>query len=937
MRLRAPSAAPFVLALLPSISLALGLGDIQLKSGLNAPLNAEIEVLGATPEELTQLRVQMASRELFSRYGLDYPGFLSGINVALGRSADGRDVIQLTSVSPMTEPFATLLIEANLTRERMVREYTVLFDPPVFAPGAAAPAPLAAPVVGAGERSGSVGRTAPVAPPPVAPPPVAAAGGAEGTYVVRPGDTLSRVSREQVAGDPSQTDRVMIAIFRANPSAFDGNINILKSGAVLRLPDAAAVAAVDPGEAVQEVRRQSAAWTGARGEATTAAADPRLRLIVPSGQSATDTGTGESQALRDRVSQLETELAESRRLLELRNAELARLQAGDVAVPAPEAQPVPAPVAEAPVEAAPATDLTVAEAPAPEPQPEAAPAATPEPVAEAPQPVAPPEPGLFDLLSKFWYIPVGLLALVLGLMGIRALRRRSAAPSFDSGLGTMVADSLPLGRESSSNTFPLRKAPEFKEQAFVVEEATGTQERVSFTGQTRKVEVEDASPTASLPAADATAALEQGDPLAEADFHMAYGLYDQAADLVRLAIDREPKRRDLKLKLLEVFFVWGNKDQFLQTSRELASSRGMAEPGEWEKIVIMGKQLAPEDALFAQAASGLGTAGVDLNLEGGQNRVDFDLHGEPTVLAVAPEAPVDLDLGSALVEALGDRDPTGNTSLDFTLDDPARGDDPARTATTRQMVQPGLGGDGGTLRFDGSEGPTVEQPAFEPGQTLRQKLDAQLQFGAPASDQTAELALDDLGLDLGKLENTGAGLNALDDSRLTQVLEGTDAPTLVAGLGDTSRQMLSPGLEGHQLTELLPVGEDFPNTGATSQMRRIDFEVGATDLSATAETGTQSLLPATGVDLDVGSPDSGATGRFVATQRLEPDFLSPDATTRDLEPITMSEVGTKLDLARAYMDMGDPDGARNILNEVLQEGSPVQKQEAQRLIDSIPG
>jgi pilus assembly protein FimV len=91
------------------------------------------------------------------------------------------------------------------------------------------------------------------------------------------------------------------------------------------------------------------------------------------------------------------------------------------------------------------------------------------------------------------------------------------------------------------------------------------------------------------------------------------------------------------------------------------------------------------------------------------------------------------------------------------------------------------------------------------------------------------------------------------------------------------------------------------------------------------------------VDLDVGVPDTGGTGIFVSTQRLEPDLLSPDATTRDLEPITMSEVGTKLDLARAYMDMGDPDGARNILNEVLQEGSPVQKQEAQRLIDSIPG
>ena len=101
---------------------------------------------------------------------------------------------------------------------------------------------------------------------------------------------------------------------------------------------------------------------------------------------------------------------------------------------------------------------------------------------------------------------------------------------------------------------------------------------------------------------------------------MAYGLYDQAADLIRIAIRREPERRDLKLKLLEVFFVWGNKEQFLQTARELAGTRAEAAPGEWEKIVIMGKQLAPEDPLFAAGAavSGAASAGVDLDLAGGQ-------------------------------------------------------------------------------------------------------------------------------------------------------------------------------------------------------------------------------------------------------------------------------------------------------------------------------
>ena len=125
--------------------------------------------------------------------------------------------------------------------------------------------------------------------------------------------------------------------------------------------------------------------------------------------------------------------------------------------------------------------------------------------------------------------------------------------------------------------------------------------------------------------------LDQGDPLAEADFHMAYGLYDQAADLVRIALEREPDRRDLRLKLLEIYFVWGNKDAFLQTAKGLEETRDRAPAGEWDKIVIMGKQICPDEPLFsASAGSGRGAGAlVDLNLEGGENRVDIDLFGEP--------------------------------------------------------------------------------------------------------------------------------------------------------------------------------------------------------------------------------------------------------------------------------------------------------------------
>ncbi|MGC4028279.1 MAG: FimV/HubP family polar landmark protein [Steroidobacteraceae bacterium] len=954
MRLKVRSAAVSLLVALPGLSHALGLGDIQLKSPLNSPLNAEIELIGATAEELAGLRVQMASRDLFARYGLDYPAFIAGIQMRTGRSADGRDVIMLSSSAPMTEPFATLLVEANVARQRIVREYTVLFDPPVFAPAAAgsgAPPPVAAPATGAGERSATIDRPAPQA----------AASGGEGSYTVQRGDSLSLVARRVSDG----SDQAMMAIYRANPSAFEGNINLLRSGAVLRVPDAGAIAAVDPGEARREVRRQSVSWNSARGESASGSADPRLRLVPPGGTATQGGGAegAEVAALRDRVSRLEGELAESRRLLELRNAELARLQSGTAAPAAPaspeEIEAPPAtPEAEAPQTAAPAEPPAAeaaAEAPPPPQQPAAAPASAPEA-----------GPTLIDRLKALWYIPVGLLVLLLGWLGLRSARRKREQ-ELDAGLGAFGAGAGPEFRESSSNTLPLRKpVADADEAGFLVEES-GTHQRINLAERSasRRVDIDEAAATDSLPKLDATAALEQGDPLAEADFHMAYGLYDQAADLVRLAIEREPQRRDLKLKLLEVFFVWGNKDQFLQTAHELAETRDQAEPGEWEKVVIMGKQLAPEEPLFSQSAAGVGHGGIDLNLEGGQNLVDFDLHGEPEV-SITTDGGVDLDLSSVL----GDRDPTGNSvALDFSLDDPNRGNDSAVTATTRQMVQPGFGDAAQTVRVGmDTEGPTVEQPQLEPGQTMRQKLDAQLHLGSV--DQTAELAIDDLGLDLGKLDATGT--NLLDDSRLTRALDapdGPDAPTLIAGLGDTSRNFMDDaGDVGNQLTELLPLGDvtgrggnplSQPSStqvtqilqfdqvsedaGATSRLAALDFDLGAESAFDGDEvTGTRPVLVATdvGLDLDVGAPEQGEGGEYVQTQRIGPEEIATPggaAPVADLEPITMSEVGTKLDLARAYMDMGDPDGARSILNEVLQEGSPGQRQEAQRLIDSIPG
>ena len=1007
-----------LLMALPSASFALGLGDIRLLSPLNAPLDAEIELVDVTPEEMQTLKAQIASRETFTRYGLEWPTFLSSVQVRTSRGADGRQIIKLKSTDTITEPFITLLVEVNWARGRLVREYTMLLDPPVYTPGQspATNAPVAAPSAGTGAHEGAIARSA-GAPPaqdasstPASTPPAsttsaeksaetgssagsstraqtsgagssatAAAGGT--THVVKRGETLSAVaaSTSGAAANAPQTRSWMLAIYQANPAAFEKNMNLLRSGAVLRIPESADASAISPSVANGEIRRQYAAWrssTAATGSGSPAAAEPgRLHLVTPTGGDSAGTGTSsdETKKLQGRVKDLESQLSESKRLLEMRNAELSQLQArlAGAKRSAPAAPPTPAPTPPPAATAPPAAVAPTPPPPAPaEQQPPAAqaeaPAAAP-PAAEEPAPSAEPTPtppaavdatrahrpkpapgqdeggGFVDTLKDYWWALALLVIAVLGFFGLRAWRSRRQS-EFDDSLGRLAvagANSMDRGF-ATGDTSPVRPLTAATDDgAFLVEES-GTHDRPRFSAGAAPAAASGRHLSSDETISAETAInLDQGDPLAEADFHMAYGLYDQAADLIRIAISREPNRRDLKLKLLEVFFVWGNKEQFLNSARELAESRDQAAPGEWEKIVIMGKQLAPDDPLFSggSAVSGATAGGVDLDLEGGESRVDFDLLGDPVP---GHGEGVDLDIGSALGDSTEDL--TGATDRNTSIESTFSG---SSTGTTREMPE--------------AEGPTVEQPHLggEENPTIRQKVAMALKQGH-AGEQTAELAIDDLGLDLGALDTIDQpGLGA-----------SSDAPTLVAGMDERSRKVMEDAQRRGE-------SSDEHDTGATAAWRMDDSDLqavlgngagahgaenGAIDPSSTARL---AALSDRDVDFDLGDVDADGVGEadadgihhqhahggngasldldigtatvpdasFAATQKLESD----DLALPDLEPVTMSEVGTKLDLARAYMDMGDPEGARNILEEVVLEGSVAQKQEAQRLMESLPG
>ena len=948
------------LLLLPGISLALGLGDVHLNSPLNAPLDAEIELVNATQEDLATLDAKLASKETFARYGLEWPQFMSSITVTRDRSASGAQVLRIRSLETVTEPFLTLLIEATWARGRLVREYTVLLDPPVFAPNAVAAAPVPAPSVSASETTGQIARPAPEAQPPAPDTQFAPVGGGD-SYEVQRGDSLSAIARRLSASTGARTDQLMVSIFRNNSTAFDGDMNRLHAGAVLRIPSGSEIAAVSPSEARAEISRYAGSWASSGSSSS-----GRLRLVPPS-ESAASAGSGtdnsaEMAELQGRVRDLEGQLNESKRMLELRNTELADLQAKLAASQQAAAQPAPTPPVEQPTPTPEPVAPTTPEAAAPEAT------TTPEAVAPTPEPAATPsetepeapakpkrvvsdetgaEPSLLDSLLGYWQWALGGVAIIaLALLLLKSRGKRKTA-EFDDRLGRLAeqgGDRLTEPVESLSDTGRMR-APAI---AANIPDDILVEESGSHRALQETQDIPLSAPTVRTDetiSSETAVNLDQGDPLAEADFHMAYGLYDQAADLVRIAIQREPQRRDLKHKLLEVFFVWGNKEQFLTMARELADTRAGSEAGEWEKIVIMGKQIAPEDPMFADGGAA-SAVGVDLNLDaGGAGRVDFDPFDVSSRLDVTGGGsadPVDLDLGSAL------RDPDA-TGEGLALPDRDSGQ------TTREMTV--------KMTPAGSEAPTVEQPALRPldEPTIREKVEGAMRRKL-SSDQTAELALDDLGLELGSLEQTDSsmGLKPVDapDPR-------ADAPTMVAGLDENSQRLLRAaaarqagnGTDDSQITEHGASGTWFltdrelggdvdltkgrsidPNS--TAAMAKFEMPEENYDISSTSRL---AAIDRNNLDFPVESTrEQPSMGRGVDHDLGTGNIQMPGSSTEelavpDLEPVTLSEVGTKLDLARAYVDMGDPDGARNILNEVLSEGSASQKQEAQRLLESLPG
>lgn len=343
------------LLLASGAALALGLGEIRVKSKPGQPLVAEIPVISSDPAEMEQLQARLASPVTFERVGLPRPqGLVEELDFAVAVSDEGQPVIRVTSVSPVDQATVNFLIEVDWGQGRLVREYSALVNAPGVLADAPPPpiqAPQAAPsdtIVQAPEPPPAVQAEPEPEPAPAPVTRASAAATGAGQITVRAGQTLSQLARELV---PSVgLNQAMQALLQANPDAFiNGNINLLKQGAVLRTPAAPDLAQIEAAQADDFVRRQMAEWRQAReasrpvsvpaaapppsGDARAAArsaprvAEARLQIAPPLVQGGAQAGTttgiqagGEGEMLA------EQQLQQSKEDLAARDAEVQELR-----------------------------------------------------------------------------------------------------------------------------------------------------------------------------------------------------------------------------------------------------------------------------------------------------------------------------------------------------------------------------------------------------------------------------------------------------------------------------------------------------------------------------------------------------------------------------------------------------------------------------------
>lgn len=936
---------------------ALGLGELRLDSALNQNFAAEIPLLNVGDLEASEILPALASAEDFERVGVERFFYLTDLRFRVDLSDPADPVLRITSSRPVTEPFLNFLVEVLWPSGRLLKEYTVLLDPPTYdgdavdmrpaaaAPGGAAPGPRVSSAPSRPASAGASGTRSGAAP--AAPGPRTGRLAGDRYGITDRDDTLWTIALKVRPDDDLSVQQTMLAIVERNPDAFiGGNVNLLKAGYELRLPSAAEIRSLDEDEAVARVAAQNEAWRS--GDVRRAPLDARptaperrerasdtgeLRLVSGPGEAAEDAGdegaggsagtarapgagagggAADSEALlaaRDEIERLVRDRRELADRIESREAEIETLEAKvdvqdeTIAELQEQLQALRAEVRRARSEAAPA--------------PEPAPA------------------GGFD-----WVVPAlgGLVAVLIAavLVLFQRLRRANqeaeeqAYAALSAGADVQVEEEAPTADEET--TLPDEEAPVAEAQDF--SELDALAEDISRSGL-------------GAPGADGPAHDEGTEVLVEADRYIAYGQFHQAREFLQGALAQDPEQQDVRVKLLEVFAEAHDAPSFdasdfdarsfdAEAARVSASGDGhaIALAAELQRRVpgtqpVSGARAHDDGIAAGFAGAGVGMTGPAAATDDGPLDLDIDLDDGPVYGGEAGRAQPDmtlddlaqdLDLDLTALERR-EHDASGaDTDLDLGDDrgidfepDPARAGVPSGTTgdvsgDAELDLELDEDSDLGRLT-QGPADPDAPAPP-RPGPSAAQRL-----------DDTAEFNLDDLDFDL------GPGGGDAQEARGAVAADPTGQPSLDADV-DVD---LSQGGPETAVTASAPGG-----SGASALDDTAEFDLSLEDLSdETRSAAAPASEPARPFGAEAPEAAAPGTAPPQGPAAAEEGALElDDGFDFDLDAGS-DEVETKLDLARGFIDMGDRDGARDILAEVVSDGAPEQQDEARRLLAEI--
>lgn len=631
---------------LSSAGQAAALGELTVHSALGQKLDAEIEIVALTAAESDTLEVRPASQEAFAQANLEITPAVRSLRFAIEKKGE-RTVVHVTTEQAVNDPYITILFELSSDGNRMMRQYALLLDPaaveeaPVATTGVQTAAPAAAPA-------------APVTP---ANKPVAAT--PDHTRTVKRGDTLREIAAPLRVAANAELEQVLVALQRANPDAFVGkNINRVKTGSVLKLPDTDAIQSVDAQAArklvlaqtadferyrnglAQQARREAKAEATAEAENADqnhsssgkigvqvlepgAAGTPKDKLVL----SATGTASEQNAAAasldkiasdkaaaeaKARIETLEKNLSDMQQLLELKNKTLADMQS----------QPAPAVTAAAPElkpEARPAPKL----APTPEPQPDLQ--------SDAKRFAKNAWAYLRNTLLSNPLTPIlagATAALLILLVLLRARRRRQARDAADEPETTAPASPSP-------SLFDLAGGSHVDTSNSVFHS--------NFVPSVSQLDTNEV------------------DAVAEADVYIAYGRDEQAEEILQDALRLHPERNALRVKLLEIYAARKDVQKFGKLAADLYGiTHGSGE--EWMQAAQLGQMLEPSNLLYSAARRSTtpdGRVEPSLKLVGGEfDLSSISLELEPVAASDHPASQAlhnKLDLALACQE-IGDKD-----------------------------------------------------------------------------------------------------------------------------------------------------------------------------------------------------------------------------------------------------------------------------------------